>query len=160
MQDSPSKINYQAALYGIALITLITTSALMASATADLVKDWMRLSEGYGHGVIIFGLFLTLFHNELKQVKCLEYIASPIAASLLIAVIMLAMLLNQTSITMLQQLLLPVVFTLMFITICGKKAIPLVLAPSAILYFAIPVLRTQQVKRIFTKVLLIRPFNR
>ena len=68
MPESEAKTIKRIHLYGIAVICMLITTIAMYSASIDLIKDWLRFSEGYGHGLIIFLLFIYLLHNEFKGI--------------------------------------------------------------------------------------------
>ncbi|NRB40064.1 MAG: exosortase/archaeosortase family protein [Pseudomonadales bacterium] len=174
LTEKIQQLNLQ--LYSAAFIALISATLLLPQASLDLIKDWSRLSEGYGHGVIIFILFLYLLHTALNAISnntahTQQTYSTDINTKkyhiILIAVLLLnviiASLLSLSPILLLQQLLIPILFILLFSTMVGIKTGMVAIPSACILYFAIPIWNYLTYSLVslssYAVTLMLSPFN-
>lgn len=103
-----------------------------------LFERWTRFDESYGHGLLIVAIFVYLAFASRRRVS-----AAPAAPShfalLLLAALSLAWLAAYTAaISIVQELLLPLILLCAWAAACGTAAVRPLLFPAAMLYFAIP----------------------
>ena len=122
----------------ISLSILATIFFIAADTLSSLAARWGRMDESYSHGFLVVGIVCYLIYLQKDKLK--SYTARPDILSAL--VLFLAVLFfgacKQLGINVLQEMLLPPIIWLSFVSIFGREFGKVILVPILFFYFAIP----------------------
>jgi len=138
MQPLISRFDSRFMPVGLFFICLVIVVLAFQQSLSGLVTVWMVFDESYGHGLLVAATSLVLTCRAL--VRAAPVLVSPnsyFAIPLVIATVLIE-LATIVGVGLLQYLLLPVVILLAFSLLAGIAQARLVIAPLALLYFAIP----------------------